>query len=53
MTTDATYAIDVTSLAHRDDVKKDDFGRWNHKGSYPIPVYIKIKGNGKVCVKQD
>ena len=33
----ATYAIDVTTLSHPDDVKKDDFGRWNHKGSHPIP----------------
>ena len=34
VTRSSTFVIDVTSLAHFDDVKKDDFGRWEHKGSH-------------------
>lgn len=52
VTTDATYIIDVTSLAHLDDVKKDNFSRWNYKGSHSIPIYVRIKSNGQFNVKR-
>ena len=52
VTTDATYVIDVTSLAHPDDVKKDNFGKWDHKGSHPIAMYVRMKSNGKVSIKR-
>lgn len=29
-----TYIVDVTKLAHPDDIKKDMYGKWHHKGSH-------------------
>ena len=29
-----TFVVDVTKLAHQDDIKKDMYGRWEHKGSH-------------------
>ena len=26
-----TFVVDVTKLAHQDDIKKDMYGRWEHK----------------------
>lgn len=47
----ATYVIDVTALSHLDDVKKDDFGRWNHKGSHPIPFHVWFRPDGRAGVE--
>ena len=30
ITRSATYVVDVSKLAHPDDVKQDSFGIWNH-----------------------
>lgn len=30
----ATFVVDVRSLKHRDDIKKDMYGRWIHHGSH-------------------
>jgi predicted naringenin-chalcone synthase len=35
ITSSATYVIDVSKLAHPDDVKVDDLGIWHHSGSHP------------------
>lgn len=48
----ATYVVDVTALSHPDDVKKDDFGRWNHKGSHPIPFYVAFRSDGTARVER-
>lgn len=52
VTRSSTFVIDVTSLAHCDDVKKDDFGRWEHKGSHPIPFYEWFRDDGSVGVER-
>ena len=33
--TSSTFVIDLTSLKHPDDVKKDMYGRWDYSGSHP------------------
>lgn len=30
----ATFVVDVSKLAHPDDIKKDMYGKWIHKGSH-------------------
>ena len=34
ITRSATYVVDVSKLAHPDDVKQDSFGIWKHSGSH-------------------
>lgn len=34
VTQSATFIIDLDRLKHPDDVKKDEFGRWNYSGSH-------------------
>ena len=48
----ATYVIDVTALAHPEDVKKDDFGRWEHKGSHPVPFCVRFRDDGSIGVQR-
>ena len=36
ITRSATYVVDVSKLAHPDDVKKDSFGIWKHSGSHTL-----------------
>ena len=31
----ATFVVDLSKLNHPDDVKKDNFGKWEHSGSHP------------------
>lgn len=52
VTCSSTFVIDVTSLVHCDDVKKDDFRRWEHKGSHPIPFYVWFRDDISVGVKR-
>ena len=52
VTCGSTFVIDVTSLSHSDDVKKDDFGNWDHKGSHPVPFYVWFRDDGSVGVEQ-
>ena len=33
--TSSTFVVDLTSLKHPDDVKKDMYGRWEYSGSHP------------------
>ena len=30
----ATFVVDIRSLKHRDDIKKDMYGKWIHHGSH-------------------
>ena len=31
----STFVVDISKLAHPDDVKNDNFGIWSHSGSHP------------------
>ena len=35
MNESATFVVDLTCIKHADDVKKDMYGRWDHRGSHP------------------
>ena len=42
ITKSSTYVVDLASLKHPDDIKKDFFGVWSYNGSLLIPMYIKM-----------
>ena len=44
----STYIIDLDSLKHPHDVKKDNFGVWNHSGSHDM----KFEPRKKSTVRQ-
>lgn len=39
------YVIDISKLAHPDDVKNDNFGTWNHSGSHPQAFKVKMEAD--------
>ena len=47
----ATFVVDITSLKHPDDVRKDFFGKWIHSGSHPITFKATIETDGEVLVE--
>ena len=36
VTRSSTFVIDLDSLKHPDDVRKDEFGKWNYSGSHLV-----------------
>ena len=51
VTKSSTYVVDVTSLAHPEDVKKDDFGKLDYKGSHPVAFHVCFKNDGSVGIE--
>ena len=48
----ATFVVDITSLKHPDDVRKDFFGKWIHSGSHPFTFKATIEKDGDVYVEK-
>ena len=48
----ATFVVDITSLKHPDDVRKDFFGKWIHSGSHPFTFKATIEADGDVFVEK-
>ena len=42
ITTSATFVVDIDSLRHPDDIKKDEFGKWLYNVSH-LHVYVAWK----------
>ena len=36
ITHSATFIVDLNKLRHPDDIKKDEFGKWNYSGSHSV-----------------
>ncbi len=36
ITGSSTFVVDLDSLKHPDDVKKDEFGKWHYSGSHVV-----------------
>ena len=51
VTSNATFVVDITSLKHPDDVRKDFFGKWIHSGSHPFTFKASFE-DGEVCVER-
>ena len=50
VTSSSTFIVDLSKLAHPDDVKTDIFGIWNHSGSHPQCFKVNVKEDGYVSV---
>jgi hypothetical protein len=50
VTESATYVVDIRSLQHIDDIKKDQFGIWNYSGSHPQAY--RVSSNGGITVEK-
>ena len=49
---DSTFVIDLTKLAHPDDVKKDCYGSWLHKGSHTDVFRCSYDKDGEVTIEK-
>ena len=43
----STFVVDLESLQHPDDIKKDDFGKWVYSGSHSVS-YAAYQSNHKL-----
>ena len=48
----ATFVVDITSLKHPEDVRKDFFGKWIHSGSHPFVFKTTFEENGEVYLEK-
>lgn len=42
----STFVVDLNSLEHPDDIKKDEFGKWKYIGSYSVSYMAWDTGKG-------
>ena len=48
----STFIVDITKLAHPDDIKKDMYGKWLYKGSHTDVFLCSFDEGKKVCVEK-
>ena len=48
----STFVVDLTKLAHPDDIKKDSYGRWLHKGSHNDVFRCSYCKDGDVSIEK-
>ena len=48
VSTSSSYVVDLNSLQHPDDVKKDNFGVWTHSGSHDLKFETRINSSGQL-----
>jgi hypothetical protein len=48
----ATFVVDIRSLKHRDDIKKDMYGKWVHHGSHTDVFKCSFDELSDVCVEK-
>ena len=51
VTRSATYIVNIQSLKHADDIKKDQFGIWNYSGSHPQAYRVSCDDEGHISVE--
>ena len=44
--------VDLSKLDHPDDVKKDNFGKWEHSGSHPEVFRCSFDDQGSVSIEK-
>ena len=42
----ATFVVNITKLAHPDDVKRDSYGKWHYSGSRRVPFHATLDPHG-------
>lgn len=48
----STFIVDITTLKHPDDVRKDFFGKWIYSGSHTFTFKASIGEDGDVFVEK-
>ena len=48
----STFLVDLTRLAHPDDIKKDSYGKWLHKGSHNDVFRCSYDKDGEVSIEK-
>ena len=48
----ATFIVDIRSLKHRDDIKKDMYGKWVHHGSHTDVFKCSFDELSDICVER-
>ena len=48
----ATYVVDLDCLEHPDDIKKDDFGKWNYSGSHVLHYQVEKTPGGELVLER-
>ena len=52
ITESSIFVVDVHSLQHPDDIKKDEFGIWNYSGSHPQAYRVYHEEDGHLTVEK-
>ena len=48
----STFVVDLTKLAHPNDIKRDSYGKWLHKGSHNDVFRCSYDKNGDVSIEK-
>ena len=48
----ATFVVDISKLAHPDDIKHDAYGKWSYSGSHPVLFHVKMGKGGCVRIER-
>ena len=52
VTKSSTYVVDLASLKHPDDIKKDFFGVWSYSGSHNLSFHTHVHQDGYVEIEK-
>ena len=52
ITGSSTFILDLDKLAHPDDAKKDNFGKWSHSGSHTVAFRSWFADEGEVRIER-
>ena len=52
ITQSATYVANIQRLDHQDDIKNDNFGKWNHSGSHPLLFRVQMESDNYMYIEK-
>ena len=52
ITQSATYVVNLEMLEHPDDIKNDNFGKWQHSGSHPLLFRVHVESDNYMYIEK-
>ena len=52
ITKSATYVVNIHKLEHPDDIKNDNFRKWEHSGSHPLYFRVQVEPGDHLYVEK-
>ena len=52
ITQSATYVVNIQMLEHQDDIKNDNFGKWQHSGSHPLLFRVQMESDDYMYIEK-